>query len=216
MPVPPLATPADHLRRDGVYIQSHLQADPETAALANVLETAQEGLIKAIGGLQPVDTAAIMAAAVADFRLNAVQRAIVAFGTKCFGHFGSRQDPGYLLVYPVAPSSIAHAAQGERAELVAKLRKAATSSTLPKELAPAAKVLVAAIDEWTAGDAAAATANDALEKANKTVAMAADAWQTAVRKLRGKLIDLFPRDIKRQRSYFPPAKPAKKPPQGPA
>ena len=210
MPLPSLAATSGNLIRDGIYVEAQIKADPETSALGNVLETPQEVLEKNVAGRRQADKAAIMASAVADFRLNAVQRAIVKFGNQCFGHFTSRTAPGYLLIFPTAPNTVANANPSDRVQAFGDLRKAATSGMTPKELAAPVKVLVTAIDDWTAGVGASAKANDALEQASKAEAAAADDWQTAVRKLRGKLIDLFPRDVKRQRSYLPATKPSKK------
>ncbi len=211
MPLPSLAATSDNLIRDGLYIIALILADPETLSLAPTLEGAQNALELAIDEREAMDKVAIKASAVADFRLGAAQRGIVLFGARCYGHFGSRADVGYLRLFPHSPSDIAYITPGDRVNAFAALRKAAVDAATPKELASAVKVLVAALDDWTMAEAMAAKTTDGLKKASKQEADEADDWQTAVRKLRGQIISLFPRDVRRQRSYFPQKKANKKP-----
>jgi hypothetical protein len=210
MGLPSLTAPSGAVIRDGIYILSQLHADPETAGLHVLLENPQELVEKAIAARRDADKKAIMANAVADFRLGAAQRGIVAYGIKVFGHYGDRSDPGYLAQFPEAPSAIANVTPGERAKAFKKLRDAVIAPAVPKDLQVHAKVLVASLDEWTAAEALSAKATDGLKAASAVEQAAADMWQTAVRKVRGSLIALFPRDVKRQRSYLPASKPAKK------
>lgn len=209
MALPPLQATSGNLIRDGLYTQGQIHADPETHALVPTLEGPQIALEKSVENRRAADKVAIMAAASADFRLGAAQRAIVTFGVKVYGHFTSRTDPHYLRILPHAASDLAGANPSDRAATFAALRKEALDPATPKDLAPAVKLVVAAIDEWTTTTAASAKADDALKVVGKAEAKAADEWQTAVRKLRGQLIALFPRDVKRQRSYFPASKPRK-------
>ena len=211
MSLPSLQATSGNLIRDGLYTQAQIHADPETQALIPTLEPAQASLEKAVDGRRAADKAAIMAAAAADYRLGSLQRAIVVFGAKVYGHFANRTDEHYLRLLPHSASEIAMANPSDRATTYAALRKESLDPATPKELAPAVKVLVAAIDEWSAATATSDKADAALKAAGKTEASVADAWQTAVRKLRGQLIALFPRDLRRQRSYFPAAKAPRKP-----
>ena len=207
------ATSGNHIR-DGIYTIARTAADPATHTLTVTLEAPQDALEKAVVARRAADKAAILAAAVVDYRLGELQRAIVAFGVKVFGHYGSRTDAQYLRIFPISPSLIATCNPSDRVTSFGALRKAAVDPATAKELAPAVKLVVAAIDDWTAGAAAATKADEGLKAASKAESDAADAWQTAVRKLRGQIIVLFPRDAPRQRSYFPATKPARKPKSG--
>ncbi len=210
MPLPALSATSGNLVRDGIYVIARIAADPATHTLTVTLEGPQDALEKAVVARRAADKGAILAAAVADYLLGEVQRATVAFGVKVFGHYGSRTDPQYVRIFPAAPFAIANSNPSDRVTAFGALRKAATDPATAKELAPAVKLVVAAIDAWTAGTGAAAKADAGLKAASKAESAAADAWQTAVRKLRGQIIVLFPRDAPRQRSYFPATKAVKK------
>lgn len=210
MSIPSLQATSGNLIRDGIYTQAQIHADPETASLAPTLEGPQIALEKTVVDRRAADKVAITTAAVADNRLGTLQRAIVLFGTKLFGHCGSRTAAEYLRIYEKSPSDTAGVNPSERALTYANLRKRVTDPATPKELAPAVKVLVAAIDDWTNAVAAEIKAAEGLKAASKAESDAADVWQTAVRKLRGQLIVLFPRDVSRQRSYFPAGRSASK------
>ena len=210
MTLPALSATSGNLVRDGIYIIARSAADPATKALTGTLQGPQDDLEKAVVVRRAADKAAILAAAVADYDLGELQRGLVAFGVKVFGHYGSRTDPQYLRIFPISPSLIATCNPSDRVASFAAVRKEASDPATAKELAPAVKLVVVAIDAWTAGTATAAKAADGLNAASKAEADAADAWQTAVRKLRGQIIALFPRDVQRQRSYFPATKSPKK------
>ena len=214
MSLPALSATSGNLVRDGIYVIARIAADPATHTLTVTLEGPQDALEKAVVARRAADKGAILAAAVADYLLGEVQRATVAFGVKVFGHYGSRTDPQYVRIFPISPSLIATCNPSDRVTSFAALRKAAVDPATAKELAPSVKLVVAAIDAWTAGTAAAVKTDEGLKAASKAEAVAADAWQTGVRKLRGQIIALFPRDVQRQRSYFPATKPSRKPKVG--
>ena len=206
MPIPDLSQGAGSLIREGQYILANVKADPETAADAALLAGPQATLSAAVVARRDADTAAIEAAAVATRRLSAAQRAIIAFGVKAFGHYGSRTDPGYLALFPMAPSALANSAGADRAVRFAALRKATQVDALPQELRAAAAAVHTALGAFDAAGLADGAAAAAFKAAFAQEKQATDAWQTAVRTLRGRLIMLFPRDAKRVASYFPQAR----------
>jgi hypothetical protein len=210
MPMPSLTKGAGSIIRDGIYIIANVKADPDTAAEAKLVFDPQGLVVKAVAARRDADTAAIESGALLVRRLSTAQEAVVALGIKAFGHFGSRTAPEYLRLFPVAPSTLVAASTAARTAGFAALAKALASPDLPKELAASASAVTAAYAALDAAAAADATATEALRQAVAAEKAAADAWHTAVRTLRGRLIMLFPRDAKRVTSYFPPRKRAAK------
>ena len=92
MTLPSLQATSGNLTRESEYTIAQILADPETQALAPTVEPAHIELEKAIKDREAVDKLAIRAAAVANYRLGAVMREIVVFGTKVYGHYSSRTD----------------------------------------------------------------------------------------------------------------------------
>lgn len=206
MPMPSLTLGAGSIIRDGIYIIANIKADPATAGDAQLVSVPQVALVSAVTARRDADAVAIESGALLARRLSAAQEAVVALGIKAFGHFGSRNAPEYLRLFPAAPSTLVAAPAAARAAGFAALAKALAQPGLPQELSGAAAAVTsvfAALDAATLADAAA---NQALRQAVAAEKAAADAWQTAVRTLRGRLIMLFPRDAKRVNSYFPPRK----------
>ena len=210
MGIPSLNTKADNLVRHGKYIIARCKADPETGALVKSFDPTQESLKKAISAREGVDEVAIQAAALADHRLGAVQRGIMTFGVKAYGYYGNRSSPDFLRLFPVSPSRTATTTPGKRDKVWLRLRSEALDAATHKDLAAGVKLLVAAIDDWSSAQAAADKAMTALQKASTQEAAMADLWHTAVRKLRGELMVLFPRDVKRQQSFMPMSKTSSK------
>lgn len=203
MPLPALATKSGTLVRDGIYIIANLKADLETADLVEVVAPDQAALKKQMAVRTDTDTTAIEASAVADARLNALKRSIVHLGTRAFGFYLSRKADGYLRLLPQSPSQIIGLPVAQRTVAFDRLKKAAQAAETPKELGPTVKELVAAYDAFTGAAATDKTADEALRAALALEKKAVDAWHTAVRRLRGRLIDRFPRDSKRVGTYFP-------------
>ncbi|MBM4345259.1 MAG: hypothetical protein FJ100_17960 [Deltaproteobacteria bacterium] len=192
--------------RDCIYIIAAVKADPETAAEVNLIELEQAKLESSFEGRRKADKGAIEAGAVVDCRLGALRREIVAFGVKAFGHFGSRTADGYVRIFAESPSKIANATGESRANKFTAVRAAVADKQTPKELADAAKALEGAFKAYDTALAADALATGGPKAAADAENKAADAWHTAVRKLRGRLIMLFPRDAGRVKSYLPPSK----------
>ncbi len=203
MGMPAINATSGALVRDGIYIQALVKADPETRDLADVLAHSQRDLRATMVVRTEHDTNAIEAGADATFWLGAVRRAIVAFGTKAFGHFLSRKADGYLRLLPKSPTALGGVVAGQRAATFEKLKKAALDKATPKELQAAAKELADAIDGWSAAVKVEAAMDEQLAQALAAEKKVADGWHTSVRKLRGRLIDRFPRDARRVSSYFP-------------
>lgn len=211
MPMPALTARKGDLLRDGIFIVAIIKADPDTAAEVGLVEPEQTQLEATIDARRKADKVAIESGAVVDHRLGALRREIVAFGVKVFGHFGSRTAAGYLRVYPEAPSKIANANEETRTKKFDTLRKAAADQQTPKELAEAAKALDKAFAAFDVATTADGVATAGLETATGSEDQGADNLHTAVRKLRGRLIMLFPRDMARVNSYLPKAKAPPKP-----
>lgn len=212
MGMPTLSATSGTLVRDGIYIQALIKADPATADLADVLAHSQADLRAAMATRTEQDTAAIEAGAQADYWLGAVRRAMVVFATKAFGHFLSRKADGYVRLLPKAATALGGVPAAERVPTFDRLKKAALDKATPKELGPAAKELADTVDAWHAAIKVEGALDEQLAHALVTEKRVADAWHTSVRKLRGRLIDRFPRDARRVSSYFPrrvatPAKP---------
>jgi len=206
MPMPALTARKGDLLRDGIYVAAAVKADPDTAADVGLIAADQHKLDAAVVARREADTVAIEAGALADHRLGVLRREIVAFGVKAFGHFGSRSAAGYVRIFAAAPSQIIATSGDARARAFDAVRKAAADKETPKELAEAAKALEAAFKAHDAAAASDAKAAAALRAAIDAEDKAADGWHTAVRRLRGRLIMLFPRDSARVNGYLPPAR----------
>ena len=181
MPLPAITATSDYLVRDGLYIHARLAADADTQALTSTLDAQQKKLEDSVANRRLADRTAIEAAAMADHRLTMLQRAIVAFGVKVYGHYGARTDAQYVRIFPIAPSLLAACNPSDRMASFAALRNEAVDAETSIDLAPAVKLVVAAIDAWRAAVDAAEKVDDQLASAVRAEAAAADGWQTAVR-----------------------------------
>ena len=191
------------LIRLGIYIIARLKAKAATQDLVATLQPAQLKLKASMGAREAADTQAIEAGAATDDRLGDLREQILAFGVKAFGHFGSRKAEGYLAIYPKAPSDLVKTPVAQRDAVFARLRKAALAA--PKELAVFAKDLEAAGAAWAKAVTAEAAAAEALAQAVKAEKKAADEWQTAVRVLKARLTERYPRSPEKVAGFFPAA-----------
>ena len=203
MPMPPLDSTAGATLRDVIYSNAHIKADKETVQLVGTLSPHQVKLKKAIGARNDADTAAIEASAVTDAAWTGVRAALQAFGTKAFGHFVKRTEPGYLRIFALSPTDLLGLTEDKRKEALDKVLKAGHAKETPKELAAPVAAFAVALQAWQDVQTAEAAAVEGYQDKVGALKVAVDEALTAVRKLKGQLQTLFPRDARRVQSFFP-------------
>jgi hypothetical protein len=199
------------------YCAAVLSADPATRDLEPLITSASDKLAKAVSARTAARRALNRETAVRDFTFSTLTSAVGLLERKARADFdGGERAAGYQRLFSKSPSQLAKTTIETRALVFETFVAEAESEDTPATLAKPVKAVSTAWAGYQAAFKRFTTAHAALAKAREKEAEAKQDNITALRKLDGKLTDRFPDDLRRVRSYSPPAKPARKAQPAPA
>ena len=203
-------SPSGQAIRAGRKTQARVKADKKVKDLVGTLAPSQEDLKAKMALRVTADDHNIDAEEELDARETDLQDALGSLSAKAHGLYESYEAPGYRRILEIAPSKVISMSEADRRAQYVKTFDALKDDT-PKELAVSAKAAVSAYADYNTAYEAATTTGKALKKALELEEASLDHWHTAIRRLKGQLIDRYPRDNKRVAKFFsgPGAKPKK-------
>lgn len=206
MPVPAKSTAVEGFIDFDDYCDGALLADPETKHLAKIVQDASRDVEKAEDGRRGEKRKMIRAVALRDFSFRKFLSTVDAFERKARAEFpGGTADKRYKVIFAIPLGKIARLSIESRERILDPFVLACNGSDLPRELEKPGLAVAASWQGYIDATRALGFAESCLAKARDKVDKAKEDNVTALNKLEGELKRLFPSDLPRVRSYFPPA-----------
>lgn len=188
------------------YTSAGLAADPETADLEPLIAAANEKLGGTVAKRNEGQRGINRAAAKRDYSYGAFIRSAESLERKARGAFPlGEKDPGYKRIFPQSPAALSRLPIEDREPAALKLQERLADEETPAELAKPVAEVNKRWKEYVAAQKAHAAALAGMSKARDKEQAAKAANVIALRKLEAELTKRFADDLKRVRSYFPPA-----------
>lgn len=211
MPLPALSASIETFFDHNEYCAAALSVDPATKDLEPLVIGASEKLNKAVSARTVAKRKVNRDTALRDFKFREMTTEVATLERKARAEFeGGERSVGYRRLFSKTPSQLGKTPIEARGQVFDTFVAQAESEETPAALSRPVKAVVAAwagyqaaFKRFTLAQAELATARE------KEVAAKTDNL-TALHKLEGKLTNRFADDLKRVRSYSPPAKVARK------
>ena len=211
MPLPPLSASIETFFDYNEYCAAAVSADPATRDLESLVVAASEKVAKAVGARTAAKRKVNRDTAQRDFTFRGMTTAVDTLECKARAEFeGGETAAGYKRLFARTPSQLGKTTIEARAQVFDAFVAEAESEETPVALVKPVKAMSAAWAGYQSAFKHFTLSQAALAKAREKEVAAKTDNLTALRKLEGKLMDRFPDDLKRVRSYSPPPKPVRK------
>lgn len=209
MPLPPATSSVETYFDYMEYCAAALHADPDTRDLEAMVVKSNQDFGKTVSARNEMHRDVNRATAVRDFMFRTFMSTVEGFERKASAAFEKgEKDPSYQRIFSKTPAMLGKTAIEDRERVfdifVAEVAKA------PIALAKPAKTVMAAWEAYKPAVKHLVAKQAALAAARAKEHGAKAECMSMLRKLEGKLMDRFPGEPKRVRSYFPPPKSARK------
>ena len=212
MPLPPLSASIETFFDYNEYCAAALSADPATRDLEALVVAASDKVAKAVGARTAAKRKVNRETALRDFTFRGMTTAVDTLERKARAEFeGGESAAGYKRLFAKTPSQLGKSTIEARAQIFDAFVAEAESEETPAALGKSVKAVSAAWAGYQSAFKHFTVAQAALAKAREKELAAKTDNLTALRKLEGKLMDRFPDDPRRVRSYSPPPKAVRKP-----
>jgi len=189
-----------------VYVIASVEADAAVAHHAPLVHEPWAALEKDKAARIAADNLRIKAVVKTNFAFNAMADTLEAFSLATGAHYGSKTHPGYLRIFAYTPAQYGTLPKRDQGKAMADLDAAIADDATPAEVKKAAKPFQAARAAWLAAQADEAKVTAAFKKADEKTFASKKACLNGVARLRGRLMDQFPRQGKKVARYFPVTK----------
>jgi len=212
MGIPGANQPTNEFIRCNLYILARLEASDAVAHLGELVSKPHDALMRAVAGRNVADNTVLKAEARFDLRRGELVDTLPALALKIGAHYESKTHEGYAHFFPLTPAKIAALPERDQPEALAALNTRLGAVDTPPEIARAASAYLRIYGAYTTARTDLAEAEATLAGAGKAIAHAREECLVGYARLRGRLMDMYPRQPKTVAGYFP--KTQRKAPKG--